>query len=210
MRQAIVFTVALALLAAGCDRKRSTEPPSDRQQVPAATAAAGGEAGVTPMAERVAVLGLLNKRNGIVRDIALRPGQSVRVKDAVVRLRACETTAPWENEALTGAFVQLDVELPDGRWQRVFSGWLYKESPSLNVVEHPVYDVAPKSCAMTYPAGRAAPAVPVASNNRSSARKSGGAPAPREPSTGARPEPADDAAPTPAEPPPSAADNNAT
>ena len=107
------------------------------------------------MAERVAVLGLLNKRNGIVRDIALRPGQSVRVKDVVVRLRACETTAPWENETLTGAFVQLDVELPDGRWQRVFSGWLYKESPSLNVVEHPVYDVWPKSCAMTYPAGAA-------------------------------------------------------
>ena len=95
---------------------------------------------------------------GIVRDIALRPGQAVRVKDAVVRLRACETTAPWESEALTGAFVQLDVELPDGRWQRAFSGWLYKESPSLNVIEHPVYDVTPKSCAMTYPAGAAAPA----------------------------------------------------
>ena len=30
------------------------------------------------MAERVAVLGLLNKRNGIVRDLTLRPGQAVR------------------------------------------------------------------------------------------------------------------------------------
>ena len=37
----------------------------------------------------------------------------------------------------------------------MFSGWLYKESPSLNVVEHPVYDVWPKSCAMTFPAGPA-------------------------------------------------------
>ena len=46
----------------------------------------------------------------------------------------------------------------DKRWRRVFSGWLYKESPSLNVVEHPVYDVSPKSCAMTYPPGPAAPA----------------------------------------------------
>ena len=79
------------------------------------------------MAQRVAVIGLLNKRNGIVRDLTLRPGQAVRVKDAVVRLRACETTAPWENETLTGAFVQLDVERTDGRWSRVFSGWLYKE-----------------------------------------------------------------------------------
>ncbi|MBA3729832.1 MAG: DUF2155 domain-containing protein, partial [Sphingomonas sp.] len=114
------------------------------------------------MAQRVAVLGLLNKRNGIVRDIPLRPGQSVRVRDVIVRLRACETTAPWESEVLTGAFVQLDIERTDGRWQRVFSGWLYKESPSLNVVEHPVYDVWPKSCAMTYPAGPSEPVAPVA------------------------------------------------
>ncbi len=168
------------------------------------------------MAERVAVLGLLNKRNGIVRDITLRPGQAVRVKDAVVRLAACETTAPWESEPLTGAFVQLDVERTDGRLQRVFSGWLYKESPSLNVVEHPVYDVWPKSCAMTYPAGPGVPAVPVASSNRSSARKSGdttggtaetNAAEPAAPlDVGPVPPPVE---PPPVEPPPSAADNNA-
>jgi hypothetical protein len=105
----------------------------------------------TPMAERVAVLGLLNKRNGQERDLTLKPGQGVRVGDVVVRLRACETTAPWEAEPLTGAFVQLDVQGRDQRWRRVFSGWLYKESPSLNVVEHPIYDVWPKSCAMTHP-----------------------------------------------------------
>jgi hypothetical protein len=105
----------------------------------------------TPMAERVAVLGLLNKRNGVERDLTLKPGQAVRVGDVVVRLRACETTAPWEAEPLTGAFVQVDVEGRDQRWRRAFSGWLYKESPSLNVVEHPIYDVWPKSCAMTHP-----------------------------------------------------------
>ena len=107
------------------------------------------------MAQRVAVLGILNKRNGIVQNVTLQPGQAVRWKDVIVRLRACETTAPWEEEKLTGAFVQLDVQQPDKSWHRVFSGWLYKESPSLNVVEHPVYDVWPKSCAMTYPAGPA-------------------------------------------------------
>jgi hypothetical protein len=105
----------------------------------------------TPMAERVAVLGLLNKRNGEARDLTLKPGQAVRVGDVVVRLRACETTGSWEPEQLTGAFVQLDTRARDGRWRRNFSGWLYKETPSLNVVEHPVYDVWPKSCAMTHP-----------------------------------------------------------
>ncbi len=128
------------------------------------------------MAQRVAVLGILNKRNGIVQNVTLRPGQSVRWKDAIVRLRACETTAPWEEEKLTGAFVQLDVQKPDKSWNRVFSGWVYKESPSLNVVEHAVYDVWPKSCAMTYPAAPSSPAAPASSSNLSSARKSGPAP----------------------------------
>jgi hypothetical protein len=105
----------------------------------------------TPMAERVAVIGLLNKRNGISRDLTMKPGQAFRVGDVIVRLRACETTAPWEVQKLTGAFLQLDVQGIDKQWRRVFSGWLYKESPSLNVVEHPIYDVWPKSCAMTHP-----------------------------------------------------------
>ena len=105
----------------------------------------------TPMADRVAVIGLLNKRNGEERDLTLKPGQAVRSGDVVVRLRACETSAPWEAEPLTGAFVQVDVQDRDTRWHRIFSGWLYKESPSLNVVEHPIYDVWPKSCAMTHP-----------------------------------------------------------
>ena len=108
-------------------------------------------AGATPMAERVAVLGLLNKRNGQARDISLKPGQAVRAGDVIVRLRACEKTAPWEGDQYTGAFAQVDVREADGKWKRAFSGWLYKERPALNVVQHPVYDVWVKSCTMTFP-----------------------------------------------------------
>src|SRR6185503_2062474 len=126
--------------------------------------------GTTPMAERVAVIGLLNKRNGLAREFTLRPGQAVRVGDVIIRLRACETTAPWEIQQLTGAFVQLDVRNPQGRFQRVFSGWLYKETPGLNVVEHPIYDVWPKSCEMTHPGG--GEPVGRSTSNRSSAANS--------------------------------------
>lgn len=205
MRAAAVLAAALAL--AGCER----DQPADQQQRPQAqqqVRRAGPEAGVTPMAERVAVIGLLNKRNGIVRNLTMKPGQSLRVKDAIVRLRACETTAPWENEKLTGAFIQLDVQRPDERWGRVFSGWLYKETPSLNVVEHPVYDVWPRSCAMTFPGGTPLPEAAAgapASSNRSSARNSARARA--APSAPAAPTPPP-AAPEP--PPPSAADSNST
>src|SRR3546814_15949595 len=89
----------------------------------------------------------LCRSNGLSRDLELKPGQAIRVDDVIVRLRACETTAPHEIQQLTGAFVQVDVRNLEGRFERIFSGWLYKESPSLNVVEHPVYDVWPKSCA---------------------------------------------------------------
>jgi hypothetical protein len=192
--------IALALAACGRGAEQQNAAGPTAKNVPATAA---GQGGVTPMAQRVAVLGILNKRNGIVKDVALHPGQAAQWKDVIVRLRACETTAPWEEEKLTGAFVQVDVQGADKRWRRVFSGWLYKESPSLNVVEHPVYDVWPKSCQMTYPAGPAAPAAPVTSSNLSSAAKSAGA-------SGVRPSPSTNAPAEAPAPPPSAADNNAT
>ena len=191
--------IAGCILLAGCGGGEDAPPEGNAvtMEVPRSPA---DQPGVTPMAERVAVIGLLNKRNGIVRDLTLKPGQAIRAKDVVVRLRACETTAPWEREKLTGAFLQVDVQRPDENWNRVFSGWVYKESPSLNVVEHPVYDVWPKSCAMSFPAGPAAPAAPSASSRASRAANSGGGNA-AEP---AAPPPAD----TPAAPVPSAPESN--
>ena len=187
MRVRAFALMSLALAAASCGRGQPDAQQNQQQQAPRAVIAeaprpAAEQAGVTPMAQRVAVIGLLNKRNGIVRDLTMRPGQAMRVRDAVVRLRACETSAPWEQEKLTGAFVQLEVQRADDRWQRVFSGWLYKESPSLNVVEHPVYDVWPKSCAMTFPPGPPPPpgavSDPPAASNGSRARRSPAAPPP--------------------------------
>ena len=216
MNRLVATAAAASLIAvAGCGRQEQGAEQANGARAQRANIGPGQQHGVTPMAERVAVLGLLNKRNGIVRDVRLRPGQSVRWNNAIVRLRACETTAPWESEKLTGAFVQLDVQQPDSSWHRVFSGWVYKESPSLNVVEHPVYDVWPKSCAMTYPSAVAEPAAPVASSNRSSARRSGAedreepaATTATEPSDAVTPPPEAPPAPSPA--PPSAPESNDT
>lgn len=109
------------------------------------------QTGDTPMAERIATIGILNKRNGLSRDLRMKPGQAVRIGDLVVRLKACESTADWESDQLTGAFVQVIVKNTTGaKWRKVFSGWLYKESPSLNVVQHPVYDVWAKACTMRH------------------------------------------------------------
>jgi hypothetical protein len=116
----------------------------------------------TPMKDRVATLGLLNKRNNISRDLKMKPGESRRIDNVVVKLEACEKTAPWEYDPEEGAFVQVYVqERPDVNsrlaWHKIFSGWLFKNAPSVNVVEHPVYDVWVKSCAMSFP-GEESPA----------------------------------------------------
>ena len=138
-----------------------------------ATDAVGASiAGATPMRQRVATLGLLNKRNGQARDLTLRPGQMIRVGDVVIHLRACDRTAPWEADQLTGAFVQVDVRGVDQQWRRPFSGWLFKERPNLNLVQHPVYDVWTKSCTMSFP--DKGPDTEVLTAPASSAKKSPG------------------------------------
>lgn len=133
------------------EKAGKAQPTNDKIVVPE------GEQIGTPMAERIAVLGLLNKRNGQTRDIELKPGEAIRFGKVVVRVRACEKTAPWETYPDQGAFVQLLVnERPPGtteaeRWRSVFSGWLFKENPAANIVEHPIYDVWVKACKMSFP-----------------------------------------------------------
>lgn len=152
---------AALVLLGGCDRG-APEPEPESTEIPEGLAgsdqpAATFDNGIgTPMEQRVATLGLLNKRNNLSQDVKLKPGESRRIGDVIIRLSACERTKPWEDPPETGAFVQVLVQdRPDAdseaEWQKVFSGWLFKNSPSLNVVEHPIYDVWVKDCAMSFP-----------------------------------------------------------
>lgn len=109
----------------------------------------------TPMKDRVAKIGVLNKRNYLQQTFQMKPGDAKRFGDVVVRLAACERTAPWEWPRQTGAFAQVFVRRADApgkapTWKKVFSGWLFKESPSLNVVQDPVYDVWVEDCTMSW------------------------------------------------------------
>jgi len=176
-----ILTLAALLALGACgprgaeqqNRQNASEAEADTVDIPQTVTRE--PAGTTPMAQRVAVLRLLNKRNGQMREFTIRPGQAIRFGDVIVRLRACETSAPYEVQQLTGAFVQLDVrEAASQQFRRVFSGWLYKETPSLNVVEHPVYDVWPRSCAMTHPGGGTPAPSARAASSRSSASNSTG------------------------------------
>ena len=163
MRFLAVPAVLLSLAAcSGEAPEQEAEATDIPEELVGEAPAVTGEGGLgTPMAERVAVLGLLNKRNNISRDIELKPGEQRRIGDVVVRVSACERTAPWEEPPETGAFVQVVVQErrdadSDMEWRRIFSGWLFRNSPSLNVVEHPIYDVWVKDCRMSFP-GEEAP-----------------------------------------------------
>ncbi|MEO0590070.1 MAG: DUF2155 domain-containing protein [Pseudomonadota bacterium] len=160
MRRAFVWIGAvLGLTLSACSEAEGIEEGDNFSEIglagPAESAgvsAQGDIEGATPLAERVATIGLLNKRNNLSQDFQMRPGDVLEEGPVILRLSTCERTAPWEMPQETGAFVQLDVlERGASEHRRVFSGWLFKDSPSLNVVEHPIYDVWVKDCAMRFP-----------------------------------------------------------
>ncbi len=118
-------------------------------KIPPATA-------ITPMADRIVGVAALNKRNGTTEQFAAHPGDTLRFATLTIRVRACETTPPWEARQ-TAAYLQVDdapVQLRTStapKTRRVFSGWMFAESPSLNPLQHPLYDVWVKSCTMRFP-----------------------------------------------------------
>lgn len=147
-----------------------------------AQAAKGQQIG-TPNKDRVVTLGVLNKRNNLTQDLVMKPGESRRLGNLVVKVATCEKTLPWEKPQEEGAFVQVFVEQRKTTaeklaWHKVFSGWLFRNNPGVNVVEHPVYDVWVKSCAMSFPGEEASPQDTASPSRASNASGSESTPAP--------------------------------
>lgn len=105
-----------------------------------------------------AVIGALDKRVGQSADFTLKPGESAEFGRIVITLRNCETRPPHE-PAQSAAFVEItETAQSFGKQQNIapgtiFSGWLFAETPSLNPLQHPTYDVWLKSCTMHFPDG---------------------------------------------------------
>lgn len=195
MRRRAIPTLALASLAlAACKGEdgadaSATEVPKAVVGTAPAAAVVESEYG-TPVKDRVATIGLLNKRNNVTQDVVLKTGEAKRIGNVVIKLATCERSLPWERPPETGAFVQVFVEERASTdqplaWRKVFSGWLFKNSPSLNVVEHPVYDVWVKDCAMRFPGEEDSPA-PAASASTAAKPSGSASPAPASPAASAR------------------------
>lgn len=134
--------------------------PAAAQQAGSATKAAPASApvvkteppvkGITPNEQRVVSIGAINKRTGESKTFVGKPGEQFDFGGLTVKVRTCEVTPPWEQK-LTGAFLLIDERLARGGARRVYSGWMFAESPSLHPLEHARYDVWVKSCVMRFP-----------------------------------------------------------
>ena len=72
-------------------------------------------------------------------------GETVQFGALQVTPRVCIQSAE-DQEPKTDSFVEVDEITLDRKIRRIFTGWMFAESPGLNAVEHAVYDVWLKRC----------------------------------------------------------------
>jgi hypothetical protein len=94
----------------------------------------------------VAVFAALDKVTAKISKLEVPLNQTATFGALKVTPRVCYTRAPTEPPKTT-TFVEVDEKLLDGKEKRIFTGWMFADSPGLNAVEHPVFDVWLTDCA---------------------------------------------------------------
>jgi hypothetical protein len=130
-----------------------------------------GPASAQRIENGVAVFAALDKVTAKISRLEVGLNQTATFGALKVTPRVCFTRSPTEPPRTT-TFVEVDETQLDGKEKRIFSGWMFADSPGLNAVEHPVFDVWLTDCAQP----RAAPRTP-----QPGARPEAGAPAGSDP-----------------------------
>jgi hypothetical protein len=107
--------------------------------------AAAAPAASEPVQNPVAVFSGLDKVGGKITTIEVKVDEAIKFGSLVVRPRICNSR-PVTEEPNTTSFVEIDDVKVDGTVKRVFTGWMFAESPALNALEHPVYDIWLTGC----------------------------------------------------------------
>jgi hypothetical protein len=107
--------------------------------------------------KRLVVLRGLDKITGRPANVLAPIGVPVHFATLTVTARYCYSTPPSEPPETT-AFLQIEDHRPDQDAREVFSGWMLASSPSLNGLQHPLYDVWVINCATNQP-GQLLPAI---------------------------------------------------
>jgi hypothetical protein len=96
---------------------------------------------------RIAVFAALDKVTGRISHLEIPMDETVEFGALKVTPRVCDTRPPTETPH-TASFVEVDEVKLTGEQQRIFTGWMFAESPGLHAVEHPVFDVWLTNCKM--------------------------------------------------------------
>ncbi|MEF2072389.1 DUF2155 domain-containing protein [Consotaella aegiceratis] len=96
---------------------------------------------------KVAVFSGLDKITGRIISFDVYINETVQFGALRVTPRACYSRPSTETPK-TDTFVEVDEITLDRKIRRIFTGWMFADSPGLNAVEHPVYDVWLKDCKM--------------------------------------------------------------
>jgi hypothetical protein len=99
----------------------------------------------TKIKNPIAVFAALDKVTGRISHLEIPINKTVEFGALKVTPRVCDTRPPTE-QPNTASFVEVDEVKLTGEEQRLFTGWMFAESPGLHAVEHPVFDVWLTSC----------------------------------------------------------------
>jgi hypothetical protein len=102
---------------------------------------AQGQRMENPVAEFTGV----DKITGRIISFDVYIDETVQFGALQVTPRVC-FSSPEGEEPRTESFVEVDEITLDRAIRRIFSGWMFAESPGLNAVEHAIYDVWLKDC----------------------------------------------------------------
>jgi hypothetical protein len=93
----------------------------------------------------IALFSGLDKITGVTTSFEVKVGEERQFGFFFVKPNVC-FTRPITEEPKTASFVQVDVQETDSKRKRIFSGWMFAESPGLNAIEHPIFDVWLTGC----------------------------------------------------------------
>jgi hypothetical protein len=91
------------------------------------------------------VFSALDKVTATIKTLEVPINETVQFGALKVTPRVCYSR-PATEQPKTTSFVEVDEVQLDGKEKRIFSGWMFAQSPGLNAVEHPVFDVWLTDC----------------------------------------------------------------
>jgi hypothetical protein len=87
----------------------------------------------------------LDKVTAAVKQLPIEINKTETFRTLRITPRICYTRDPREPPR-TSTFVEVDEILFDGSQKRIFTGWMFAESPGLNTLVHPVFDLWLTGC----------------------------------------------------------------